>query len=70
MGARRQLTYLTLFLAASILIGDLISVVYNFLGGEITIRFLLKVLTVALISGGVFAYYLVELRADEQAPET
>lgn len=68
--ARRQLTYVTLFLAASILIGDLISVVYNFLGGEITIRFLLKVLTVALIAGGVFAYYLIELRADEQAPET
>jgi hypothetical protein len=68
--ARRQLTYLTLFAAAAILIGDLIGVVYNFLGGEITMRFLLKVLTVALIAGGVFVYYLLELRADEQAPET
>jgi hypothetical protein len=68
--ARRQLTYLTLFCAASILLGDLIGVVYSFLGGEITVRFLLKVMTVAAIAGGVCAYYLVELRADEEAPET
>jgi len=30
---RRQLTYVTLFIASCVLIGDFISVVYNFLGG-------------------------------------
>jgi hypothetical protein len=67
---RRQLTYITLFIASCVLIGDFISVVYNFLGGELTIRFVLKVLTVALIAGTAFGYYLMELRHDEAEPET
>jgi hypothetical protein len=67
---RRLLTYVTLFLAACTLIGDLISAVYTFLGGELTARFLLKVLTVGLIAGAVLGFYLLELRADEKEPET
>jgi hypothetical protein len=67
---RRQLTYVTLLVAAAVLIGDVTSVVYNFLGGELTVRFLLKVLTVAIIAGSVFGYYLSELRTDEKEPET
>lgn len=62
---RRWLTYLTLFVAASVLIGDLISLVYNLLGGEMTTRFLLKVLVVAFIAGTIFYYYLSDLRRDE-----
>ena len=67
---RRQLTYLTLFIAACVLIGDVISVVYNLLGGELTARFILKVLAVGLIAGTVFGYYLWDLRANEKEPET
>jgi hypothetical protein len=67
---RRQLTFVTLFLAAVALVGDVIAVVYNFLGGELTTRLMLKVLVVAIIAGSVFAYYLLELRADEREPET
>jgi len=67
---RRQLTYLTLGLAAFVLIGDFISVVYNFLGGELTIRFVLKVVTVGAIAGAVFGYYLWDLRSDETEPDT
>jgi hypothetical protein len=67
---RRQLTYVTLFIASCVLIGDFISVVYNFLGGELTVRFVLKVVTVALIAGTAFGYYLSELRRDEKEPET
>src|SRR5262245_7163214 len=59
---RRWLTYLTLFLAATILIGDVITLVYNLLSGEITMRFLLKALVVAFIAGAVFWYYLTEVR--------
>jgi hypothetical protein len=63
---RKWLTYLTLFVAASVLTGDLITLIYNVLGGEITTRFLLKTAVVAAISGGIFGYYLWDLRGEEQ----
>lgn len=66
---RKWLTYLTLFLAASILLGDLITLVYSLLEGELTARFLLKVLAVAGIAGAVFGYYLWDLRQDDLKPE-
>jgi len=62
---RRWLTYLTLFVSACALIGDVTTLVYNALGGELTIRFALKVLTVGLIAGTAFVYYLRDLRQDE-----
>jgi len=65
---RRWLTYLTLFIAAGALIGDLIALVYNVLGGEASLRFLLKVAVVGAIAGGVFGYYLGDLRKEEKAP--
>ncbi len=65
---RRWLTYLTLFVAASVLVGDLTTLVYNLLGGELSLRFGLKVLTVALIAGTVFGWYLWDLRREEVNP--
>jgi hypothetical protein len=62
---RRWLTYLTLFSAACALLGDFTTLVYNVLGGELTVRFLLKVITVALIAATAFIYYLRDLRQDE-----
>jgi hypothetical protein len=67
---RRYVTYITLSIAASALIGDVISLVYNFLGGELTVRFLLKILTVAVIAGTVFVYYVWDLRESEREPQT
>lgn len=64
--ARRWLTYLTLFLASGTLLGDITTLVYNLLGGELTIRFLLKILVVALIAGSCFTYYLLDLRKEEK----
>ena len=62
---RKWLTYLTLFIAAGIIIGDLIALVFNLLAGDLTPRFILKVLTVGGIAGAIFGYYLMELRKDE-----
>jgi len=63
---RRWLTYLTLFLAAVALIADMITLVNNLLGGELTLRFGLKVAIAAVIAGSIFGYYLSDLRQDEK----
>ncbi len=67
---RKWLTYLTLFIAAGIIIGDLITLVFNLLQGELTLRFLLKVLSVGVIAGTIFGYYLWDLRRDELTKKT
>jgi hypothetical protein len=63
---RKWLTYITLFIAAGTIIGDLITLLYNLLQGELTVRFILKVITVFLIAGAVFGYYLWNLRKEEK----
>lgn len=63
---RKWLIYLTLFLAAGIIIGDLITLMYNFLEGDLTTRFLLKVAAVLSVAGAVFWYYLHDLRRGGQ----
>lgn len=67
-GIRRWLTYITLFIAAGIIIGDLISLLYRFLGGELTLRFILKSLVAGTIAGTLFVYYLGGLRQEERQP--
>ena len=70
---RRWCTYLTLFVAVASLIGDATALVHNVLGGELTTRFLLKVLAVAGIAGAAIGYYLRDLRHGERdslAPAT
>ena len=62
---RRWLTYWTLLVAAGALLGDVTTLVYNLLGGELTVRFVLKIVTVGLIAGTAFTYYLRDLRHDE-----
>jgi hypothetical protein len=66
---RKWLTYMTLFVAAGVLTGDLITLVYNLLGGELTTRFLLKVASVAAIAGAIFGYFLWDLRGEEREVE-
>ncbi len=63
---RRWLTYLTLFAASVVLIGDMTTLIYKLLGGEFTVRFVLKVIVAAVIAGTVFGYYLTDLRNEEK----
>lgn len=63
---RKWLTYITLFITAGVIIGDSITLVYNLLGGELTLRFTLKVLTIGAIAGTIFGYYLWDLRKEEK----
>lgn len=61
---RKWLIYLTLFIASLVIIGDLITVINFFLGGEVTTRFILKALSVLLVAGVVFGYYLDDVRRE------
>jgi hypothetical protein len=64
-GPRTWLSYLTLFTATVVVVGDIASLIYNLLGGELTLRFVLKVLTVGLMAGGVLLFFVFDLRADD-----
>ncbi|MBW4485538.1 MAG: hypothetical protein KME14_23635 [Tildeniella torsiva UHER 1998/13D] len=61
-GVRKWLTYLTLLVAAIIAISAVIAFLTSFLRGELTPRFLLKVLVVLVLDGGVLWYYFDWIR--------
>lgn len=64
---RKWLLYFTLFAAAAVIIGDLVALVYNFLGGDLSGRFILKMVTVFFIASAVFSYYLWNLKRETMA---
>jgi len=64
-GPRRWLSYLTLFATTVVVVGDLASLIYNVLGGELTLRFVLKVLSVGVMAGGVLLFFVFDLRTDD-----
>lgn len=65
--SRRWLYHFTVFAAAVVIIGDLIALIYNFLNGDLTSRFILKVAAVLFIAVVVFAYYLWNIRQARMA---
>ena len=62
---RKWLIYLTLFITALVIVGDLIYVINTFLGGvDVTPRFILKALSIMVVAGVIFWYYLDDVRRD------
>lgn len=59
---RRWALYLTLSIAAATLVGDLITLIMYFFNGDVSVRFLLKVLVILLVAFGVFLHFLADLR--------
>lgn len=60
---RKGLIYLTIFIAGGVLAGDLVTLIYFFLDGQdMTTAFLLKILSVLVVIGSVFGYYLDDLK--------
>ena len=55
---RRWAIYIAVFIALAVLVGDAATLVAYAMRGEIYLRFLLKIATVAAIAGAVFACYL------------
>jgi len=62
---RKWLTYATLFVAALVILGDLVQLVIRLLSGELPPRFLAKTAIVALIAGWVFGRFLVQVRRED-----
>lgn len=62
IGIRKWLTYITLFISGFVLAGDLVTVLYFFIDGQdITIGFILKVLSVLIIALAIFFYYIYDV---------
>ena len=64
---RKWMTYIALLVAASVLLGDLVGTIYALLNGDITVQFLLKSGSVAVVAGGVFLYYLGDIRRGDRS---
>lgn len=62
-GVHKWLTYITLFISGLVIAGDLIMVLYYFIDGqELDKAFLLKCLTVIIITSSLFGYYISDIR--------
>lgn len=62
---RKWLVYFTLFAAGLIIMGDLVALVNSFLSGELTARFIFKVLSIFLVAGAIFWYYYWDMKEKE-----
>lgn len=58
---RRWALYVTVFVAGATVLVDLITLINYFLGGDLTTRFILKVLIVLLVAGGGFLHFLADI---------
>ena len=70
IGGRKILGSIIIFLAAAVVITDLITLVNYFFGGEVTTRFALKSLITLLSAGGIFWYYLYDIKRDYTLPSS
>ncbi len=64
LGVRKIMIYATLFITVCTLVGTLVSLIYNYLGGDLSLRFVLKALTVFVVALALFGYYLYSMRRD------
>jgi hypothetical protein len=64
---RKWLIYITLLVAATTLICDLVAVIYAFLNGDATGQFFAKAAVVGAVAGAVFLYYRHDLRRGDAA---
>jgi len=65
-GVRRWLTSLTMFVAAVTLLGNSITVVYYLVEGDLTVRFLAKVLVLFIVAGASLVYLALTLRSEAE----
>ena len=61
-GVRRWLTYFILLVSSITMLGVFIGVLNNFLAGEFTISFILKAISMLVISAAVFSFYFYDIK--------
>ena len=61
-GVRRWLTYFILLVSSVTILGVFIGVLNNFLAGEFTISFILKSISMLVISAAVFSFYFYDIK--------
>ena len=65
----KWLIYLSLLAGSAVLLGDVVAVIYGFLNGDLTTRFVLKALVLAVGIGAAFYYYLKDAQGYWQTHE-
>jgi len=65
---RKWRIYLTLFLTGALFVGDLIALINTYLNGEISTRFILKVIIILFIAGAIFKYYFFSINENIKWP--
>lgn len=61
-GLTKWLLYLSLLVGGLVLLGDLATTIMTYLNGDLTVRFALKALSVLVVTGTAFFYYLMDVR--------
>ena len=64
IAVRKIMIYCTLFVTVLTLIGTLVSIIYTYLGGEFSIRFGIKAISIFALALGLFGYYYYSLKRD------
>ncbi|MBN2854029.1 hypothetical protein JXK06_00635 [Patescibacteria group bacterium] len=63
---RKWLTYFIILVSILIILGVFISIINNFLEGELSLKFFLQSLSMLLISGLVFSYYFHDIKVEDR----
>jgi len=64
-GVRRWLTYLIILVSSLIILGVFIATINNYLSGELTSRFILKAITIFIISASAFSFYFYDIKRED-----
>jgi hypothetical protein len=62
---RKWLLYLIIFISSVVIMGWLIGLLTNFLGGELTLKFALRALSAIVISALILGFYVYEIRRNK-----
>ena len=68
-GVRKWLWYITLFVSALTMVIDLVSLIFNFLRGDLTMQFFLKSTVILIVAAAVFGYFLWDLKKKDKATD-
>jgi len=64
-GVRRWLTYFILLVSSVTILGVFIGIINSFLAGELTLSFILKALSMIIISAAVFSFYFYDIKRED-----